>query len=99
MIETITNTINEMDLNETTVYNLSRFFKDVNDFLKGSNDTLIFIYYDINNELNSNILNDIITVVDVETFKLNFIEWIEMFSDNNEILTDLLDLMKENNLI
>jgi hypothetical protein len=90
---------NNMVLNKETILKLNAFFKDVNQALKGSSDTLIFIYVDQYGTLNTNLLNDDLTRVTPIKFKRLFIEYLEQFQDDQELLFDVVMLLDNNNLI
>lgn len=81
-----------------TIDKLNKFFKDLNEQLKGDNTSLVTV--ELKGELiKTNLLSEQVEQVTSNHFKALLIEYIMAFSDNNELLFDILELLLDNKVI
>lgn len=100
ILKQINEQIKELKLNKETIEALNNFFKELNEFLKGDNTTLICIKSTPREFLViSNILSDNKELLRTSEFKLLFIEFLKDFSDNKELLYDIFIMLLEFNII
>lgn len=100
IIDEVNNQLDNIVLNNETLDNLNKFFDSLNEFLKGSHDSLIFVFKDsIGGGIYSNILDSQINFYRLPIhFKKVFNEFILNFIDDKELFLDIVFLLNEFNL-
>lgn len=87
-----------LKLDSRTVDNLNKFFKDLNEQLKGDMTTLLIVIK-TDKGISTNLLSEQVTRTTDNHFKKLLIEYIMAFSDNKELLFDILELLTVNKVI
>lgn len=90
--------LTSLKLDSRTIDNLNKFFKDLNEQLKGDTTTLIIVIK-TDKGISTNLLNEQVTKMTSNQFKELLIEYIMAFSDNKELLFDILELLTNNKVI
>ncbi len=92
--------VDEIKINDDTVKRLNDFFKALNIQLKGSNDSLIECEVTESRVyIISNLYASYPEIKHLNTFLLEFKEFIMAFSDDDELLYDIFYLMLDSELI
>lgn len=103
MIELINECLKQIDnikIDDDTIIRLNDFFKSLNDQLKGSNDSLIECETtDSSIYIITNLYSDYNEIRHLNTFLLDFKDYIMAFSDDIELLYDIFYLMLDCGLI
>ena len=90
--------LTSLKLDIVTIDKLNKFFSDLNEQLKGDNTSLVIVELK-DTIIKTNLLSEQVEQVTVNQFKALLIEYIMAFSDNKELLFDILELLIDNKVI